>query len=123
MVYARTIDLPFFLFEELGLVFNVAWGVLAYSTVTILFFFLAHGLAQLRMKPGISRDSVSYQKILIFLELSIVGASQFITDLNILRAHLKNMQIAGGILLFGLPVLPLLCSLFRVYIWRKTQNG
>ena len=123
MEFARTIDLPFF-FEEIGLVFNVAWGVLSYSTVTIFLFFLSHGLAQLNIKPGISQDPVSYQNILIFLGLIIVVALQCIPNLNILRDNLKIMQIVGGLLLFGLPFLLFLSSLLRVYIyWRKTRNG
>jgi spore germination protein len=120
MEFSRTIDLPFF--EEIGLVFNVAWGVLSYSTVTILLFFLSHGLAQLKIKPEISQDPVSHQNILIILGLIIVGALQFIPDLTILRDNLKIMQIAGGLLLFGLPFL-LLSSLLRACLyWRKTRN-
>ncbi|HEY8344496.1 MAG TPA: GerAB/ArcD/ProY family transporter [Bacillota bacterium] len=123
MEYSRTIDLPFFLFEEVGLVFNIAWGVLSYSTITIFFFFLAHGLAQLGLKSGDFHGPVSYQKILIFLGVIIFGALQLIPDLNILRAHFRSVQIIGGLLLFGLPVLLFLCSLLRVYFWRRTQNG
>jgi len=120
MEYSRTIDLPFFLFEEVGLVFNIAWGVLSYSTITIFFFFLAHGLAELGLKSKNSRNPVSYQKILIILSSIIAGALQFTPDLNIIRAHFSSVQMVGGLLLFGLPLLLFLCSLLRVYFWRKT---
>jgi|GEM_PF-6502030 len=120
--FVRTISFPFALFDDVGLILLVAWGVLAYSSTTILFFFLAHGLSQLTLKPGNAQSVASYQRILVVLGLITVATIQSIPNLDFLRARLNLFQIISGLILFGLSFLLLLTSLTRRYFARGKNN-
>lgn len=112
--YTRTISISFLLLKQVGLLLLIAWYLLFYSSGTIFFFLLAHGIAQVwNAFPHPLRRNLSFRSVLLCLGPVYFGILLSIKNLETLRDLLTRFQPAGTIFLLGAPLLLWIVSLFR----------